>query len=309
MLVDVSGWRVRKRTRDALAAPLGSLAFTVENPLESKLRQLPAMQRLLATEAVRLWPTSYCHFGAGHRKRTFVVSNVPALGLHPPCPTPPCAPARRGPHPVSVRGDLSRAEKNALPERLVAALAVAWEGATPWARHRVVVDVFSGFGSVGKALEKSRPSWTVLANDVVRRDHLDLLVDAGGRRDQLHLLVVLGVLKARRANAHLDAAWRALPTGTELAPALHACQLAVWIHLSTPCETYSVLGGDLHRSKGSLAPKTAKADRHDRMNAALFEWLALVACPGRTDAAPHGAGGQARQERVHPGRPPESASP
>lgn len=286
-----SGWRVKKRTLDALADPMGPLAFTVENPLESKLRQLPAMRRLLAIEDVRLWPTSYCHFGAEHRKRTFVVSNVPALLLPAPCPTPPCTHARRGAHPVSVRGGLSQAERNALPEQLVVALAAAWERATPWARHRVVIDVFSGFGSVGEALEKSRPSWSVLANDVVRgRSHLDLLVDAGGRHDQLHILVALGALKARRANAQLDAAWRALPSGTELARALHTCHLAVWIHLSTPCETYSVLGGDVHRSKGSFAPKTEKADRHDRMNTALFEWLARVACPRL-------AGGSAAREQ------------
>ena len=295
MLVDVSGWRVRKRTRDALADErvLGPLAFTVENPLESKLRQLPSMQNLLEIDQVRLWPTSYCHFGVEHRKRTFVVSNVPALCLPTPCPNAPCASVRRGAHLVSVRDHLSQSERNALPEQLVATLAAAWERATPWAKHRVVVDVFSGFGSVVKALEKDRPSWTVLANDVVRgRGHVDSLVDAGGRPDQQHLLVTLGVLKARRTNAQLDAAWRALPTGTELARALRACELAVWIHISTPCETYSVLGGDLHRSKGSVAPQTEKAARHDRMNTTLFEWLARVACESSFEDVP-----RARQQQ------------
>ena len=223
---------------------------------------------------VKLHPTSYCHFGSAHRKRTFVVSNVPALRLPAPCPNTPCEAAKRGAHSVSVRGGTSQSERNAIPFGLVETLAQSWARATPWATHRIVVDAFSGFGSLGRALEQAQPSWTVLANDVVRgRDHVDLLLDAGGRPDQLHLLVTLAVLKARRKDARLDADWRALADGSELAQALFSCKVAVWIHLSTPCETYSMLGGDFHRCKGAFTPQTQKAETHDSMNTALFAWL------------------------------------
>ena len=251
--------------------------FVLENPLDGSLKDLPCIRALVQRHGgskVFEHPTSYCHFDAAHRKRTILISTLPALQLPLPCPQRPCCQWRRlRKHQAQVAG-MGAAERNSIPSGLVTREVEAWITRTPWARYRLFIDVFSGWGSVANHVQTSFDGVDVYANDIVRRTHNNIEFDVTCTRDSLFTLLRFALACTRRDGRSVEAYSLVLEQPNErLAAALRQESIAILFHLSTPCETYSTASGSYHRSADRITPKTDMARRHDAMNAALVAWL------------------------------------
>lgn len=281
-----------------------------ENPLDGAFKHHPGVVSLLkdAKGLVVRRETSYCHYGAQHRKRTLFVTSV--LGFEPrlPCPTVLCDPLCGQPtrlradldpyaelqledfvDPVAPRTrhahtllDLGREERNRIPFALLKLLIYAW--CDPHVKYGVesiqtylVVDVFSGWGSLVQMVQAmhSLGKWTkikVYSNDIVRRDHTDIELDMSSMQDPVSPLLRFALQQ------HAPLVLRELGT-LSLRDALWKHRVALLVHFSTPCETYSVDGMATHRRRCETphgtryAPVTEAAKKADVMNARLIEWV------------------------------------
>lgn len=192
------------------------------------------------------------------------------MNLKAPCPGNRCDFTREtGKHSAEVL-TCSQAERNSIPELLVGAEIDAWIARTPWASKRLFIDVFHGFGSVGKAVSKRREGIHVYSNEWVH-----------GRGSSIELDMSkydLSMLLAFALNKTFVGEYGELPpmNGDGVPGMKHWMQqqsIAVLFHLSTPCETYSTAAGSVHRDAGRVVPKTTPAGAHDTMNAAFVSWF------------------------------------
>lgn len=256
------------------STPAGRIDFCFENPLDGKFKNLQCVQELMASHPGRVHAreTSYCHYGCKWRKRTFFLSTLSTFRPTPACPRVPCANVSK--HTMSVAG-LNSAEKNSLPAALVDQLLESWvDKHSGCAKEYLLIDVFSGWGSVGGRVHANRHRWPtmyVYSNDIVRREHVQANLDmrAGCIWTPASLLVIA-----------LELYW---PEGSEernLHPG--GCigwakqnGIAVLFHASTPCDTYSTQGLGIHRRGGSAS--TEKAREADAMNAALIRYFSNIA--------------------------------
>ncbi len=251
------------------------LDFVFENPLDGKFKNLPCVVKLLADHphTVKQKSTSYCHYSYDYRKRTVFVTSLVAFCPAPPCPGNPCAHVRSGnSHPSQVT-DYGAAQKNSLPPALIDLLVESWlQRRGPSWRH-LVVDVFSGWGSLGRRVaEKQRGGeWSEIAgvycNDIVQREFNHSTLDMS--------VVPVSVLLAF-AVAHFFPDTTQETSSNELLSWLQCQKIAVLLHFSTPCDTYSTVGLRSHRVGDTLEAKTALARSHDAMNAQLVSYCASV---------------------------------
>ena len=212
-------------------------------------------------------PTSYCHHGFEYQKPTNFFTSLVNLELTPPCPQQKCAWLLGGNarHRREV-AECASSEANSIPERIVHACLDAWAaklaaGSVQY-DHLVVVDAFTGFGSVETyAMRWARGDLrvaSVTANDIVhKRDgyyNLDM-----GTPGNLAMLIQYARIALR---ARLSAKAREELTDDKV---------AVLLWLSTPCNTYGPQGRSSHRIIGQ--PIDAAAQKADAMNLVLARWL------------------------------------
>lgn len=229
--------------------------------------------------------TTYCQYGLDYAKPTTILTSLSAIGVRPPCCDETLC-AHGGKHLRNVQQCTAPEERNQIPEELTRVLLEAFV-AKQRARGAVaflVVDVFSGWGSVARAVEACAPeTMAVYTNDVVRKrkaghiTDLDLdmallqSLDAVLRFAMLSRLEGLGSagLEARR----LLEASEGVPPMEEV---LRRSGIAVLLHLSFPCTTYSTAGGSTHRAKGDRAAASPLAQQHDTMLEALVGELVAL---------------------------------
>ena len=251
------------------------LDFVFENPLDGKLWDTKFMTKLRSDYQYTTYfdRTSYCQYGFDYRKHTGFLSSLPAMNLVAPCRKDnPCRWMERdGQHPHAVLGT-SQAQRNSIPAPLVDAEINAWIRRTPKATKRLFIDVFAGFGSVDEAV-KARPEGIhVYSNEWVRGRGQSIELDM--RRFDMTTLLMFALQKTfRDADGHLDPPMEGDGLVADMIKWLKNQSVAVLIHVSTPCETYSAASGGYHRPRGDVTPLTLKARDHDTMNAKLVTWF------------------------------------
>lgn len=263
------------------------LNFTWENP-EGKLWELPFMKRFVAnefvkrsngggvlTEIVFQRKTSYCQYDSPFEKPTRFVTSLPDLELAKPCVERRCA-ISKGPqrkHPAELQGQ-SSATKNAIPTGIIFSIFEAWTATYSGSKPKpvfVLFDAFAGFGSTQKAADawnKTRGADEQIK--VVQNDILRSRGDVTINMQSFSLRTAIGLILGPYLGAS-DSSSR--PAATSLVSLLRENRIALLIHLSTPCETYSRASGCVHRARGSADPLTPKAEAHDVMNERLVSEL------------------------------------
>lgn len=253
---------------------VGMVDFLFENPLWGRFKDHPSVQSLLEDHAgmVTQVTTSYCHYGYRYQKPSVFIGTLTNLRLSQPCPKNPCRYMERdGAHPQRS-AECSTAQKNSLPPALIDVIIQAWMDRRPSASAYLLIDVFSGWGSLEKRIEENGEKWPTLktfANDWGRRDHTDAQFDMGAesKLGPEHL-VALAVWKHYRE--HVD---DVLATDGGAMAWLKAQNIAVLFHCSTPCRTYSTQALKVHREATTAIPKTEAARHDDAMNQALIRYF------------------------------------
>lgn len=238
---------------------------------------------------VKMVGTSYCHYGYAYRKRTMFVSTLTNFDPVEACPLFPgktrgkmCADVESGKNHTNTVGDCNTAEKNSLPPGLIDELIDSWRD-----RHKgtaskfLFIDLFSGWGSiVNRVADRKRiGDWKnvyVYSNDLNnKREHTPNVNFDMGARSYFDVGSVLGV-----AIRHLwpDLIYD-LTSETEY-KWLEKNKIAVLVHCSTPCLSYSLNGKAHHRPKGEQISKEARA--HDEMNANLIDYFRREFLPAPT---------------------------
>jgi hypothetical protein len=268
-------WRLQSR-----------MDFVFENPLMGVLWDSDAIELLKSRNRQDGWllarhlPTSYCHYGFDYQKPTNFFTSLVNADLAAPCPSNPCNAVKAGRRHKEKVAECSQSRANRVPEGIVHALLNAWveklaRGGVAY-KHLMVVDAFTGFGSV----EQAAATWSwgevcvaqVVSNDISKaRDrfyNLDM-----GVAGNLPLLIKLGYQAVKNSLKDGDRA------------DFSEDQVAVLIWLSTPCETYGPQGRGFHRQVGQLITKNAR--EHDAMNLVIAQWLhaELLSAPDAPSAA------------------------
>ena len=311
-----TGYRYKLRAHMRLARTLFQdmrvhpVDFCFENPLDGAFKHHEGVVALLkdAKGLVARRETSYCHYGADHRKRTLFVTSVLEFRPLLPCPSVQCEPLRGKPaqlrrdldhtrqldlddmeDPVAPRArhastiaDLGKEDRNRIPFPLLKQLIYSW--CKNHVNHGfdsvllyLIVDVFSGWGSLVKLVDEmhAQGKWAkikVFSNDIVRRDHTSIEFDVASTKEAIPLLIRFAL------NAHAPRVLKDLDT-LSLRDALWKHKVALLVHLSTPCETYSVDGLGVHRRRESTSqgtryvPITDAAKRADLMNSHILDWI------------------------------------
>ena len=135
----------------------------------------------------------------------------------------------------------------------------------------VVIDVFSGFGSVSDAIKaRGLKNVFVFGNDILPNRHGgDFTFDMSSSSPfNLSSLIWLSCSKLNI----LTTKYKDIPD------LLESEQISILFHLSTPCTTYSTDGMAYHRNKDAAqSPKTTLAHQHDEMNRKLIAQLQKLA--------------------------------
>ena len=257
--------QLRKRSDKVL------LDFMIENPLDGKLKDLPCIQSLMNEYkgVVFMRPTSYCHHGYAYQKRTVFIGTLPAFNPTPPCPTHKCKALQEGKRHESSVAKSTNAQKNSIPESLVIQIVDAWlDRVSRTASRFLLIDVFSGFGSVSERIRHQYPHVNVYANDIVNRSHVNMDLDM--TTFSLGSLLILACSKVwdeeedlREQSEH--------PGG--ILGWMNDNKIAALFHISTPCETYSTNAIWKHRVAKTARPKSKQAARADALNERIVDYL------------------------------------
>lgn len=246
--------------------------FTFENPYDGRLKDTPFIRELVSQNPglVFATPTSYCHYDAPYQKRTIFIGTLPGFNPKPPCPTHPCLMKRRGEKHSAHVAECSQAQKNSIPPTLVSSLVDAWlsRAQSVGATGFLLIDVFSGWGSVAEHIKVNYPHIKTFANDIVNRAHLSMTLDM--TTFTLGSLLLLAVRRFWNGEDHLR---RQDNNPHGIIGWLKDEKIAVLFHLSTPCETYSTNALAHHRVAGTAVPKTQQAVDADQMNRRLVDYL------------------------------------
>ena len=251
-------WRRKRHRNDAHSSPTtrSTIDFCFENPLDGALWQSDAVALLESRNAdgrtvVRRCDTSYCRYGVPYRKRTGLFTSLTGLQLPAPCSARrPCAIfAQQGRHAEQAAGQPAYI-LNHVPIALTTAVLDEWVRVAR-SSHFLLIDVFSGFGSVARAAEAyQKAPICVVTNDLYRATvNFD-----GGDRHTLEFLLSMGLQELRQQE-----------------PALRRDDVSILYWLSTPCQTYGPQGRGHHRPK--QGPCTPLARAHDAMNITLARYL------------------------------------
>lgn len=259
------GFRPKKRAR--VPSRDHPIDFLLENPLDGKFKDMPFIKSIVDgyPDYVFKKPTSYCHYGFAYMKRTVFIGTLHKFNPAMPCRGNPCSvykTHRR--HASQVKGQ-SAADKNSIPSRLVDLEVAAWVSKYPDPKHRFLfIDVFAGYGSVSQHIRDKYPNIHVYANDIVKRKDNNVELDMN--KFPTYFLFNLALQRFFGDPMLPD-----MPQG--LVQWLRDEKIAVLIHVSSPCNTYSIDGLGPNRDKITLEPKSELARQHDEMNSKLVEWL------------------------------------
>lgn len=244
--------------------------------------------------------TSYCRYGTTYQKPTSILTSISGLALLEPCSTAGRCSSfdfTENKHRQTVQETTNQAERNQIPQALTFALLDAFV-----AKHRarnintfLVLDLFSGWGSVSRAAKdfatqmmtitngRNAGGLVVFTNDLVRtranhhETDLDLSMQHGSGMVQLALRFAL-VCCAK----DLEAAGAAgdiktlLQKHDTIEAVLQSAGIAVLVHCSFPCTTYSLASGGTHRKRKTHLPCSAIGSEHDSMLCELLLQLRLL---------------------------------
>jgi hypothetical protein len=251
------------------------LDFTFENPLDGKFKDLPVVQKLVADypAMVRRVETSYCHYGYAYQKRTVLIGTLMGLTLKTACPQRPCRFLRTGARHPERSAECGNQQKNSLPPGLIDSMVDSWiQRHNDRARRFLLIDVFSGWGSIQTRLMEKWPHVFVYSNDIVAREHTDINLDMAS--DSIYTPSSLLMFAVRKLWPDEEQSVEAHPRGA--IGWVQQERIAVLFHCSTPCRTYSTQALATHRTKGTAEPKTRAAVRDDEMNASLVAFFRRV---------------------------------
>lgn len=277
--VSEDGFRLKKRATLTFHNPewrdASMLDFMFENPLDGKFKDLAVVKQLLSDYPgmVRQVETSYCHYGYRYQKRTMLIGTLVGLTPRPACPHTPCRFLRRRERHPEQSAECGNQEKNSLPSGLIDSIMNSWIGRHGGRANRyLLIDVFSGWGSIETRVNERWPQVVAYANDIVPRAHTDINLDMSATSiyspSSLLMFAIRKLWPDEEEQAH------AHPGGT--IGWLQQQKIAVLFHCSTPCRTYSTQALATHRIKGTAEPKTTDAERDDDMNAALISYFRRV---------------------------------
>lgn len=243
--------------------------------------------------------TSYCRYGTLYQKDTSFLTTMTDIRLASTCTArSACAQSRAsgGRHVAEVQG-LPSAAKNAVPSGLLNHFLDVWFAKHSHAptRRFLVLDVFSGYGSVADACKlratKCERRLSVVTNDIrgdtsqraanfsfdMRFTPIDVVL-------RLALLVTYSEIGTSVHDTGNVAGGSSSgekveqgKAGEDTLSLLRRHDVAVLLWISTPCETYSTAGAGTHRAAGSVSPKSQLAIDHDAMNLALVTDLQALA--------------------------------
>jgi hypothetical protein len=260
-------WTVKRRK---LFDRRSFVTFSFENPAYSKMWSLPCVLECARAARAHAQTTSYCKYGYAYAKHTKFISSFTSHLLPTCSKRHPCSFVEsQGRHPSSVERTTNKADRNSIPPSLVQSLCghCLELAASMDAKALIVVDLFSGWGSVKRALEQvcSPIPLFVYTNDIVRCRDCDIDVDVSVFK--VEFLVRMAIVqffewaKARRLHQFEDVV--SIPN--DVVDFLESQEILVWIHVSFPCTTYSSMSGGTHRTKQSILPITPLAQSHDNM--------------------------------------------
>lgn len=273
----LDGFRLTKRAR--LRNPQwrseSMLDFVFENPLDGKFKDLPVVKQLLRDypAMVRQVETSYCHHGYPYQKRTVFIGTLSGFNPRPPCPRTPCRFLRLGGSHPKQSTECSDKQKNSLPPGLIDLIVGSWIK-----RHEdttakfLLIDVFSGWGSIETRVQERWPRVMTYANDIVSRPKTDTNLDMSA--GSIFTPAALLMFALRKLCPEDEQRVEAHPGG--VVGWVQQEKIAVLFHCSTPCRTYSTQALAIHRHKGTAAPKTPDAARDDEMNSSLISFFRRV---------------------------------
>lgn len=239
-----SGLTLADKVKHGSKIQASNVAFVVENPAGSRIWEIAKNAALWSRGAdgkalCGLFSCSYCLFGSRLRKNTRFMANFDLTQLQT-CGHAGVTCGR--PHASFSKIVRSARERNEIPQPLLQEILLTWIGDHS-ADQCIVIDMFSGFGSVARACR--RLGVHAFTNDI-RSGH-DARVDLrkpGGFEKVLKM--ALGSLQ--REPKH------------------------VLLWLSHPCETFSSAGANYHRGR---AGPTRKAVQHEKMARCLFDFLRI----------------------------------
>jgi len=268
-----------KRLLDARRTNMFDFCF--ENPLDGKFKDLPVVQELLKRYPymVKLASTSYCLFGYDYRKRTCFLTSLTNFKPESPCPETPCLWIRNGlKHPMTVQ-DCRVSQKNSIPEPLVDLLVHSWKKRhVDQASAYLLIDVFSGWGSVSKRVKEKWPDVKVYSNDIISRPQNNVELDMGAKSVfQPSTLLVMALMKHFPLDFDRITKFDGGPVAW-----CNANRIAVLFHCSTPCVSYSLVGLKCHRVGKTLEPKSKTARDHDDMNTYIIEYFRTLVLETQT---------------------------
>lgn len=243
------------------------LDFCFENPLDGYFKKLPELRNVLSStnSGIVRRPTSYCHYGYAYRKRTVFVTSLTDFRPILPCPGHKCTSVLRGDasHSSGV-ADSTQSQRNSIPMPLLDELLTAWtQKQKRYANHYLVIDAFAGFGSVRACMQRGWPGVRVFCNDIVDRVGVDATLDLSADTEmRLRALLVMAVRKW----------WPEVGMENGVFRCLSDNKIAVLVHCSTPCETYSTQAVAVHRHADGSAKSKEAADA-DNMNTALVRFF------------------------------------
>lgn len=278
------------------------LAFTVENPGPSSrdsslFQHTSALWFLRKVPQARVLDTSYCKYGRDYRKHTAFITNMPRLRLLRPC-------LNSKKHPRSVQS-LSSKEKNSIPEPLLHTLLAAFmeEGAARGCRGFHVLDVFSGWESMRSACKSFKVGsniyhetmrrlqdyedmavWLRVCSRPISYTAVDMTSKPLERREKVRYVSCKGGKRRLVTNSFETT----LPEHEEdfmehkefllnlIRQELRQIEesdetVAILLHMSPPCTTFSLAGLQTHRRRdGSLSDL---AVMHDKLCTKMFREL------------------------------------
>lgn len=219
--------------------------------------------------------TSYCSYGFPYRKNTSILTSIEGLSLRPCC--------KHSSHDSDVQGTLG-AQKNSLPSGLVHDCIRRWINTHKdlnTVKTFLVVDVFSGWGSVSRAALDFEPeaksivpgaNYKVFTNDMSCRHHghlpnVDITLNSPGSFD---VLLAFAILKV----ADPDFKVSEIAGVPKWVARMKQEGIAVLMHISFPCTTYSTASGSTHRKSKQTQPHSELGKKHDALLSVMCRWIA-----------------------------------
>jgi hypothetical protein len=283
------------------------LAFTVENPGPSTrdsslFQQSYTLWFLRKLFEARVLDTSYCKYGSDYRKHTAFITNIPRLRLHRPC-----ASTKKHPRSVQMLSSKEKNSiPEPLLHTLLAAFME--EGAVRGCRRFHVIDVFSGWESMRSACKNFKVGseiyhemmrrlqrldcedmavWLRVCSCPISYAAVDMTSKSLERREKVRYITCNGGkrrLVTRSFETTQPEYEEDFMQHKDFLPSLikqeyaklkqleqldeHNGNVAILLHMSPPCTTFSLAGLQTHRKRdGSLSEL---AVMHDKLCSKMF---------------------------------------